>query len=468
MIPKKLSLFPLVLLIIAAIDSIRNLPASAVFGTSSVFFFLFAAIIFLVPISLVSAELSSLFPEKGGVYHWLHMAFGKRLGMLGIWLQWIIAMVWYPTILSSVAGTAAYLIDPQLAHHKGFLIGAILCIFWGLTIINLFGFRVSAKITNICTFAGAMIPMALLVGLGVIWIFHGQPMQITMTAKSFIPALGEPSSWISMLAIMACFLGVELSGVHVNDIKEPQRNFPKAILMAGFFVLITMLFGSLVIASIVPSRDIHLAAGVIQVFTSFFATYKMEWCVPILIFLLIAGGVGSMVNWLISPAKGLLHAAEFGFIPSYFSTKNKYNVPSKIFIAQAIVVSLFSLAFLLIPNINAFYWFLTALSTELYMVLYILIFTAALRLHYKYTDRPKAFKTPGKHVGIWIACGLGLLGCMATLVIGFFPPLHIQVENHFAYALTIGLGNLLLISTILVFYAYKYLKKEQKEEELNS
>src|ERR1700683_2627598 len=101
---KKISFFSLVILIVAAIDNMRNLPAAALFGSSLPFFFVFSAIVFLIPTALVSAELSAAFPEKGGVYHWVDMAFGKKWAMAAIWLQWINTMVWYPTFLSFVAG----------------------------------------------------------------------------------------------------------------------------------------------------------------------------------------------------------------------------------------------------------------------------------------------------------------------------------------------------------------------------
>src|SRR3990167_768624 len=114
----KIPLFSLVMLVVAAIDSIRNLPATALFGSSLIFFFLVSALFFLIPVSLVSAEFSSRFPNHGGVFHWIRHAFGEKIGMLAIWLQWINTMVWYPTILSFIAGTGAYLIDPKLAENR--------------------------------------------------------------------------------------------------------------------------------------------------------------------------------------------------------------------------------------------------------------------------------------------------------------------------------------------------------------
>lgn len=456
---KKISLFSLVLLIIAAIDSIRNLPASALFGSALIFFFIFAAIVFLIPTALVAAELSATFPEKGGVYHWVRTAFGEKTAMLAIWLQWINTMVWYPTILSFIAGTAAYMIDPSLSQNKAYLVTIILVVFWSLTFVNLFGLKVSAKVNSFCAVAGMMFPMVLLIVLGVIWVLSGQPLQITVSPETVFPSLGHSTSWISLIAIMASFLGMELSGVHVTDIRDPQRNFPKALLFACFFILLTMLFGSLAIAFVLPANEINLVAGVMQVFTNFFDVFGMRWCIPILTVLIVLGSIGGIINWLISPAKGLLHAAEFGYMPRFFSHKNKHGVASRILLAQALLVSCFCLVFLLVPSVNAFYWFLTALSTELYMIMYVLMFLSALRLHHTYVNRPKTFKIPGKDVGMWMIGLLGLFGCIVTIIVGFFPPDNIVIERRSQYALMIAIGNLAMIAPVLLFYWYKSRKK---------
>ena len=128
---EKISVLALVLLITGAIDSIRNLPATALFGSSLIFFFIFSAIVFLIPVALVSAELSSTWSEEeGGVYSWVRHAFGDNMAFFTIWLQWINTMVWYPSILLFIAGTLAYLINPELAQNKFYLISVILIVFW--------------------------------------------------------------------------------------------------------------------------------------------------------------------------------------------------------------------------------------------------------------------------------------------------------------------------------------------------
>ena len=135
--------------------------------------------------------------------------------------------------------------------------------------------------------------------------------------------------------------------------------------------------------------------------------------------------------------------------------KNQHGIAQNILISQAILVSLFCFIFLLVPSVNAFYWFLTALSTELYMCMYILMFFSACRLHHKYVDRPKTFKIPGGTWGMWTTCLLGLFGCISTIIVSFFPPANIDIGSHSRYILMICVGNLLSISPVLLFYLYK-------------
>lgn len=220
-----------------------------------------------------------------------------------------------------------------------------------------------------------------------------------------------------------------------------------------------MVLGSLTIALVLPTGQINLVSGVMQVFSDFFHLFGLGYLTPVLTICIVVGTIGGITNWLISPAKGLLHAAEFGFLPPFFKRKNRHDVASNILLAQALLVSLFSLTFLFVPSVNGFYWFLTALSTELYMIMYVLMFLAALYLHHKYTARPKVFKIPGNHYGMWTTCLLGLFGCAATITVSFFPPETIDIGSPLRYLLMIVGGNLLTISPLLLFYLYKSRKQ---------
>lgn len=451
----RLSTFALVLLITGAIDSIRNLPATALFGSSLIFFFIFSAIIFLIPAALVSAELSSSWTERGGVYHWVKLAFGEKIGFLAIWLQWINTMVWFPTILSFIAGTAAYLINPALAQNKIYLVGIILTVFWLLTFVNLKGVHISAKFANACALVGMVLPMILIVALAIIWIALGKPLQIHLDATSMIPSFSHTENWISLTAIMSAFLGMELATVHVREVNNPQKTFPKALFISVILILTTMILGSLAIAFVLPQNKISLTNGVMQAFENFFEVYHMAWVIPIIAVMILLGSLGGMMSWIISPARGLLQAAQLGYLPNFLSKENKNRVAGNLLITQAVLVSIICLAFLLMPTVNSSYWLLTALSTQLYMLMYVLMFLAAAFLRYKHADKPRAFSIPGGKLGMILTCGLGLIGCAITLIVGFFPPDGINVGTTLHYEMIFASGMLAMILPILFFYYYK-------------
>src|SRR5579883_626050 len=338
---KKTSLttFALVLLITSAIDSIRNLPATALFGSSLIFFFIFSAIVFLIPAALISAELSSLQNTKGGIYEWVKLAFGEKIALLAVWLQWINTMVWFPTILSFLAGTATYFLNPELAQNKVYLVTVILSVFWTLTFINFKGIHTSAKFANICTILGMIIPMALIITLAAIWLFSGKPLQIQFNTSSLLPSFAHMDNWISLTAIMAAFLGIELATVHIKAVNQPQHTFPKALFFSVLLILTTMILGSLSIALVLPANQIDLVDGVMQAFTNFFAHYHMTALIPVLTAMILIGSLGGMISWIISPAKGLLQAAESGYLPPFLMKQNQHGVASNLLLIQAILVS---------------------------------------------------------------------------------------------------------------------------------
>ena len=452
---KKIGMMALALLITGSIDSIRNMPATALFGPKLIFFAILGAIFFLIPIGLVSAQLVTSKNLHAGIYGWVREALGKRAAFFAIWLQWINTMVWYPTILSFFAGTAAYLINPQLAQHPLYLVAVILVVFWGLTLVNLKGFKASAWVASVCAVVGMIIPALLILGLGLLWLIKGLPLQVHFNSHTLVPQVSNSQSWISLTAIITSFLGMELACVHARDVDQPSKNFPKALLFAVFFILATMILCSMVIAWVLPQSSIHLVDGTMQVFNRFFDAYHLHWMLPIIALSLVVGSIGGMINWVISPAKGLLHAAEDKFLPEYFCKLNKHGVAQNLLIIQALLVSFMCLAFALMPSVNGSYWLLSDLSTELYVVMYAFLFIAALILKLKGKTLASKFKIWGGKLGTWLVCMSGLLGCMVTLLVGFFPPSAIDVGSSLHYILTFSLGIAVMVAPVLVFYWYQ-------------
>ncbi len=459
---EKISVFALVLLITGAIDSIRNLPGTALFGPPLIFFFIFSAIIFLIPVALVAAELASMWPEEeGGIYSWVSHAFGSTMAFFTIWLQWINTIVWYPTILSFIGSTIAYLIDPDLMQSKLYIVSVILVIFWSLTFIGLSGVKTSASFAGFCAIFGMILPMGFIIILALIWLLSGHPLAIDLNLSSMIPHWKDTQSWVSLTAIMTSFLGMELAAVHVRNVKNPQHNFPKAMFFSVILILLTMIFGSLAIAMVLPKDEISLVNGVMQAFNNFLTVYHLKWLMPILVIQLFIGSMGSMINWIISPAKGLLMAAKHNYLPEFLCKTNKHGVASRILILQAVIVTICCSGFLLLPSINAIYWLFTDLSTELYMMMYVLMFIAAWKIKYKFKNTRRSFSIPGATFGYYTVCVIGLIGCMLTLIIGFIPPqesINFGGSSYFRLIFSCGIA-LMLTPAILLYWRKKLLSR---------
>ncbi|MBA2657554.1 MAG: amino acid permease [Tatlockia sp.] len=439
-----LTIFSLTMITVGSVDSIRNLPATALFGSQLISFFIMGALFFLIPTALVSAELASGWPKQGGIYIWVKEAFGKNVGFLAIWLQWIENVIWYPTILSFVAGTIGYLINPSMASNPYFLWLIIVASFWAATLLNMKGMRSSALFSNICALSGLLLPMALIIGLGAAWLIGGNPSQVQFDAQSISPHWHEKSLWVSLTAIMMSFCGIEIATVHAHDVENPQRAFPRALIYSVLIILSTLILGSLAIAVVLPQENINLVAGIMQAFDSFFSQYHLLWLMPLVALMLVMGGLGGVSNWIIAPTKGLLVAGEDGNLPAFFLRANQHGAPIVMLICQAVIVTVLSTLFLFMPSVNGSYWFLTALAAQLYMLMYLLMFAAVIKLRFSAPEQPRAFRIPGGLPGIIFVAGVGSIGALTTLVVSFMPPEGINVGSVLCYEITLVVGLLLM------------------------
>ena len=442
-LPRTISIFMLLMINVAAVGSVKNWPLTAEYGFSSLFYLLLAGVIFLIPVSLIAAELATGWPKAGGIFVWVKEAFGHRVGFLAVWVLWIENVFWYPTVLSFIAGTMAYLFDPKLAENPFYMVGVVIAIFWAMTFINFTGMRTSGWISTIGAFCGTYLPALIIVGLGILWLVEGREIHITFTLSSFFPRMTHPKDLAIFTGILLTLGGMEMAAVHANDVKHPKRDYPKAILLSVITILGLSALGVLAIAMVVPQQEISLAAGTLQAFTTFMEAYNLKSLIPVMAFLVMIGAMGTMSTWLVGPTKGLLAAAMSGDLPPALRKVYRRGMPVNLLLLQAGIVTLFSFLFILLPSVNSVYWISTVLAANLYLVMYILMFAAAIKLRYKRPEVERAYRIPGGNFGMWLVAGVGLLGAILTFLFGFLPPEQIQTGNELAYSLFLILGVLL-------------------------
>jgi len=464
-----LSVFVLAMLNVSIMLSLRTLPVVAQLGLSSIFFFLIVGLFFLLPCALVSAELATGWPKSGGIYIWVREALGDRLGFFSIWMQWIHNVAWYPVILSFIAATLAYVTYPALAENKFYILSVILVCFWGMTLFNYFGLKLSSKVSSIGVIVGSILPGIFIVGLGIFWVISDKPKSLTFDSQSFLPDFSSISNLVFLAGLFLAFSGLEVSASLAGEVKEPKKTYPRAISLAAFITFFILVLGALTISYVIPPEEISLVAGLMEALEKFLPAFGLSSLKPLLGGLLIIGALAEVNSWLISPIKGLHATSLHGNLPPFFQNLNDHGTPTHLLFFKALIVSITSLVFLFMPNTSSAFWLLTVLSAQSYLIMYIMMFISAIRLRYSKPNVPRAYKIPFSDKGIWVVSCMGIAASIFAILIGFVPPTHLEVGSPVFYKAFLGIGLFIMCIIPLIIYQFKkpswYLSLTRAHEE---
>lgn len=447
---KQLNLFTLVMITVIAVDSLRSIPISAQYGFSLVFYYLLASIVFLIPAALVSAELASTFPKTGGLYIWIKEAFGDKWATFVIWLQWIYNICWYPTILALLASTIIYPFFPELTNSKIYMLSTIILVYWLTTWINLQGIAASASLSRFTAIVGTLLPMVLITILGLYWLRQGNRVYVDFSFDSFMPNFKVTDNWIFLSNILYSLVGIEITAYHSQDVKNPQKNFPRALFLSSIIILTTIIFSSLAVACVIPREILKttLISGMLDAFKIFFTALDLSYLFPIICIMIAIGTFGGVGAWLIGPSKGLLIAAQDGHLPPLLAKKNDRGVPQNILIIQGIIFTLLSCAYIIMPNVNSAFIILSILTSQLALFGYIFMFAAVIKLRKSQPDIHRPFKIPGKKLGLYIVSSMGILASIFSIILSFLPPDEIKTGNILSYEMILSGGFILFILAI--------------------
>lgn len=456
----KLSVITLAIMNVTAVVSLRGLPAEAVYGPSSAFYYLFAAIVFLIPTALVAAELAAMFADKqGGVFRWVGEAFGPRTGFLAIWLQWIQSTIWYPTVLTFGAVSIAFIglhphQDMLLASNKVFTLVVVLVIYWIATFIAMKGLNWVGKISKIGGLVGTIIPAGLLILLGVIYLASGGHNNMNMNV-GFFPDLTKLDNLVLASGIFLFYAGMEMMGIHVMDVKNPSKNYPKAIFIGSLITVCIFVLGTFSLGFIIPAKEINLTQSLLIGFDNYFQYLRMSWASPIIAVALMFGVLAGVLTWVAGPSKGIYTVGKAGYLPPFFQKSNKAGVQRNILILQGVIVTVLSLLFVVMPSVQSFYQILSQLTVLLYLIMYLLMFASAIVLRYKMPKLQRPFRIGKGNFLIWIIAGLGFLGSLLAFVLSFIPPGQIATGSNTVWFSVLIIGCVVMVIIPYIIYALR-------------
>jgi amino acid transporter len=276
-----------------------------------------------------------------------------------------------------------------------------------------------------------------------------------MSWDAFFPTVTHPYQLVFLAGVILSFAGIEMNAVHANDVDNPQRSYPLAILVSVLLIVFFTSFGTLSIAMVIPQKEINLVAGGVAAIDYFLTAYGLKGYIPLISVLISFGALAGLSTWIAGPSKGLLTAAQTGDLPPILRTVNKQGMPVGMLIFQGIIVTVLALVFLIMPNVNSSFWMMNAMVSQLYLLMYLLLFISAIVLKIKKPEVARAFTVPGGTIGMWIVSGIGIISSLFCIVFGFFPPSQLDVGDVVQYELIQVVGIIVFCVTPFIILWFK-------------
>jgi amino acid transporter len=446
----------LLLFNVAAVLGPRWIAAASHNGASSISLWVLAAIGFFFPTALVIVELTSRFPEEGGLYAWTKLAFGDFHGFLAGWTYWIYTIFYFPALLLASAAMSAYVIGPggaELAQNRHFLLAGSFVLLVVAVVLNIVGLNIGKWLQN----AGGVstyLPLLMLAVIAVVLLRGTGHHSVTLFSWN---AMLPHWNWDTVNfwpQIAFAFTGLEIGAMMSEEVKDPRRTFPRAIFASGALIAVIYVVGTFAVLSMVPAADVDPKSGVFQAITMGSTVLKVGF-VGVLAALLVsvgnAGGVGTTVAGVsrVPFVAGIDH-----YMPAAFGKIHpKWKTPYVAILVQAAVSAFVLLATQFNETANSAYQILVDATTIVYFVALIYMYAAAIRLAYR-KDRlttPNAVLIPGGVVGVWIASVLGIVVVLAGIALSFIPPA--ESENKTLFVAKLLIGTVASISLGLILYS---------------
>lgn len=453
-------------LTVVMVMDLHEYTVFATSGLSLVFFLLAGGVLWFIPVALCSAEMATTEGwEQGGIFLWVEKMLGRRFGFAAVFFQWFQVTVGFVAMLYFIVGALASSLGITfLQESPQTKLGAILVIFWSLTLLQLGGVKRAELIGRISLVAGIMIPGIALIALFVFYLASGKPLQFEVSPQAFFPDFTKPDTLVVFVAFILSYAGIEASASYANELKDPKREYPRVILLVVATAIGLNAIGGLAIAAVVPPSQLSLSGGIFQALQAMFGQLVpgLEWLAAVITLLIAVGVLGEITGWILGPAREMYAAAHQGLLPSVFKKVNAHNIPTHIVFTQGIIVTLWATVLTLGGGgDNLSFLAAITLTTVIYLFAYVLLFIAYIVMTVKHTGLSHAYQIRGGRLVKFLVAGCGLLTSFFAIGISFIPPASIAQQNTGNYEVIVISG--IIIVAVLPFVIYSLRKKHAPE-----
>ena len=466
---RSLTFFGFFAITASMVMTVYEYPSFASSGFQLVFFLIIGGILWFLPVALCAAEMATVKGwETGGIFAWVGNTLGRRWGFAALFFQWFQITVGFVTMAFFILAALAYVFRWNALYTNPLVMFfGVAAIVWLLTLTQLGGTKYTARISKVGFVGGILLPvLVLLVGL-IYYFATGGASQITMDVATFVPDFTKVDTLVIFASFILAYMGVEASASHVNELKNPNRNYPLAMIILAVLTIALDALGGLAVATTLPASvlDGNLSFGVIEAFRAIFVQHigpGFGWVVFAVALLLALGVLAEISAWIVGPSRALLDTAHDGILPPSFKKVNKNGVSVKTVVIQACIVTVWDAvlcgSIALSGGSSSSVGYLTAigLTVVIYLVGYVLFFLGYFYLIFKKKNLQRSFQLPGGTPFKAIVAAVGLIMTVATLIISFFPSSNLDAQSNMVYQATLGVAFVISVAIPFVIYGMRH------------
>lgn len=432
----------LVLLFVVAVTNLNIVPVVAAAGPATLLLWVLALVLFFLPQGIAVIELSQRYPGEGGVYLWAKREMGELHGFLSGWCYWTNNLFYVPTVLFYLVGISVYAIGPRalhLAESRAYTLLVSMGLLWLMTILNVRGLGVGKWVNNLGGIGTGIAALAL-VGLGL------------ASANSGGVSLEMPPGTVDWRIVSSfgviCFalVGLELGSVMGDEIREPRRTLPGAVLIGGLLSGALYLGASLAVLLAVPKEEIGVVQGVLQAASAMARAAGVDWIVGPLALVLTISVAGIASAWFAGSARIPFVAGVDRYLPPALGRLHpRFGTPHVALVVAAALCSLVIAMSFLGATVKEAFVTLLDLAVVLQLVPFVYLYLILLRYASRGAEATSFFPC-------WVLRAAGLAGLATTslgMVVAFVPSRHIDSVWVFEAKIVVGLAICLGVAAVL-------------------
>jgi glutamate:GABA antiporter len=458
--PRVVGFVDLVLFYVVTGISLRWIATAGSAGPSAITIWIGAWLCFYIPLVLSVIELSSRYPQEGGLYVWSKRGFGDFAGFLAAWTYWTSNLPYFPAILYFAASNALFIRKSQWTHLSGqasYYVWFSILALVAITALNLVGLQVAKWLHNLGAF-GMWMPVVIVVAMGLIG-WHRFGAATHFTASSLIPGthLKDMIFWASLTFALG---GSEAASFMGDEVKNPRRAIPRALFLAGIIVTLCYILGTVCVLLALPSHQINDLQGLMQAITQ--TAERMGWfgVIPFAAALIAVSNLGAAGAFLAATARLPFVVGIDRFLPPAFGKLHpRWGTPYVALLTQALFAALFVFLGQAGTSVKGAYDVLVSMGIITYFIPYLFVFAAMFKLQWEKTG-PDVIRVPGRKPVALLLAGVGFVTTLLTIALSLVP-LPEETNKVLAAVKVVGLTALLLLAGALLYYLAQRKNKAQ-------